>query len=336
MRAGIHCRLMLVGLAGVLALTLGMSVPVLRGPAPGALAAEYDGLSNVAAIAAGQFHTCALLGGDDVGTVKCWGANYAGQLGNGSAGAYSTTPVAVCDTGATAPCTGTAANGNILTGAIAIAAGGSHTCALLGDGTVKCWGANDSGQLGNGTWTNSSTPVAVCPPGATAPCTGTAANGNILTGAFAIAAGYDDTCALLGDRNAWCWGSNRDGQLGNGQMPPHGLVYSSTTPVLVHVDDAGVAITAGYYHNCALLGDGTVACWGNNRYGQLGDGTLTRDYPYFVCATGDSGVGLRVPHWRQRHRRRGIPHLRLVRRHRQVLGRQRQRPVGGRYDGGAR
>jgi alpha-tubulin suppressor-like RCC1 family protein len=96
-------------------------------------------LSNVIAISAGRYHTCALVTG---GTVECWGDNFNGQLGNGAPlyGANSTTPVQVKDTGGT----------NNLTGVSQISAGGSHTCAVLSDQTVSCWGDNAYGQLGSG------------------------------------------------------------------------------------------------------------------------------------------------------------------------------------------
>ncbi len=275
-----------------------------------------SGLSNAVAITAGFHHTCALLGD---ATVKCWGENDVGQLGNGRT-TNSSTPVPVgglnphfvaiaagiahtCAplSDGTSACWGWNNLAQLGDGtkterhkpqivihlfdAVAFAAGYSHTCALLGDGTAACWGANPSGQLGDGTTTDSTTPVAVCATGATAPCT--AANGNILTGALAIAAGYDDTCALLGDGTVKCWGDNSSGQLGNGSE----RAYSST-PVVVQLRTNAVAITAGFYHNCALLGDGTAACWGDNANGQLGDGTTTeRSWPYYVCATGDRQSG---------------------------------------------
>jgi alpha-tubulin suppressor-like RCC1 family protein len=196
-----------------------------------------SGLINAVAIAVGGRFTCALLSD---GTAKCWGNNWYGQLGDGTT-TDSHTPVPVSG----------------LINAVAIATGGYHTCALLSDGTVKCWGWNDYGQLGDGTTTLRTTPVTV----------------SGLTNAVAIAAGDEHTCALLSDGTVKCWGYNGVGQLGDGKSNP--IESHSAIPVTVTGLSNAVAIAAGWAHTCALLSDGTAKCWGDNDFGQLGDGTTT-------------------------------------------------------------
>jgi alpha-tubulin suppressor-like RCC1 family protein len=189
-------------------------------------------ITNAVAIAVGDEHTCALLSN---GTVKCWGGNAKGQLGNGGTNT-STIPVPVSG----------------ITNAIAITAGAEHTCALLSDGTVKCWGRNDAGQLGDGTKKDSSTPVPV----------------KDLTNAIAITAGGFHTCALLSNGTVKCWGWNAKGQLGDG------TIATKVSPVQVQEQGNAVlknvvAIKAGWVHTCALLSNGTVKCWGDNGSGQI-------------------------------------------------------------------
>lgn len=134
----------------------------------------------------------------------------------------------------------------------AVAAGRDHTCAVLASGAAKCWGNNLYGQLGNGSLYKSTTPVKV----------------SGLSAAVSITAGYEFTCALLSGGTAQCWGYNNNGQLGDGSFSP----TWSTTPVTVSGLGGAVSIAAGHAHACALLANGTVNCWGDNSYGQLGNG----------------------------------------------------------------
>jgi len=221
--------------------------------------AAVPGLSGVVAVAAGSTHTCALLAG---GTVECWGSNAYGELGNATStgpqtcagNACSATPVAVAG----------------LSGATAIAAGNEHSCALV-SGTVKCWGANFFGELGTATSTGPET----CSGGA---CSTTPVAVSGLSNAIALAAGGEDTCALLSGGTVKCWGWNPYGQLGDGTSAgPQtcGGNACSTMPVAVVGLSGATAITTNGESACAVLSGGTVECWGFNAYGELGDGTST-------------------------------------------------------------
>jgi hypothetical protein len=199
-----------------------------------------SGLSGVAGISAGGIHSLAVLSD---GTVMAWGANRSGQLGNGTSsgpdksGEYScsTTPVAVSG----------------LSGVAAVSAGGIHSLALRGDGTVRAWGNNVDGELGNGTTTSSDVPVAV----------------SALSGVTAISGGGRHSLALLGDGTVRAWGYNGSGQLGNGTL------VSSNVPVTVTGLSGVSEISAGEGHSLARLGNGTAMAWGANEFGQLGNGT---------------------------------------------------------------
>lgn len=154
-------------------------------------------IASAIAIGGGTYHSCAVLFG---GTVQCWGYNYGGQLGNNPGSLPSSSiPVTVS---------------NIAPVATVVGGEYAHSCARLADNTMKCWGNNVLGQLGDGTTTNSYTPVAV----------------QSLTGVTEITAGEYVSCAILGTTGpVKCWGDNSYGKLGMGSLSP---AYSST-PVTV-------------------------------------------------------------------------------------------------------
>jgi alpha-tubulin suppressor-like RCC1 family protein len=143
----------------------------------------------------------------------------------------------------------------LASGVIAIAAGGEHTCVLTTHGGVKCWGNNQYGELGDGTTQNHSTPVDVY---------------DLTSGVVAIAAGWGHNCALTIAGGVKCWGWNNWGQLGNGATADF-----YTIPVDVQGLASGVSAISAIDgdHTCALTIAGGVKCWGQNEYGQLGDGT---------------------------------------------------------------
>jgi alpha-tubulin suppressor-like RCC1 family protein len=200
------------------------------------------------AISSGYYHTCAIL---DDGSVSCWGYNYYGELGDGTT-INRTVPTQTSSLG-----TGRTA--------VALSSGGYHTCAILDDGSVSCWGWNRDGQLGDGTTTDRNTP------------TQTSSLGTNRT-AVAISSGGFHTCAILDDASVSCWGVNAYGILGDG------TITDRTTPTQTSSLGTGrtaVAISSAGSYTCAILDDGSVSCWGSNYYGQLGDGTggdYTNDY----------------------------------------------------------
>ncbi len=204
--------------------------------------------TSAVSIGGGWENKCELLAD---GRVACWGYNANGQLGVGTTYVSAKTPVIV---------TGVAQ-------AVSLGVGYAHSCAVLFDGTAKCWGRNDQGQLGNNSITAASTPVVV----------------SGLTGVSQVAAGTGHSCALRPDGTVRCWGYNSQGQLGNGS------VANSRVPVVTNGIIRATQLAIGYYHSCALLRDGTVRCWGYNANGQLGNGTTTNSLTP-VAVSGLTGV----------------------------------------------
>ncbi len=223
------------------------AVPVKESSAKNAKA-----LSGVRAIAAGGEHTLALLSD---GKVTAWGGNEYGQLGDGKT-TKSEVPVTVSNlppAGATVT---------------AISAGMEHSLALLSNGTAMAWGSNLNGQLGIGykevkreeeielvEVEKSAVPVAV----------------KELTGATAVSAGGQDSLALLSDGTVMAWGSNLEGQLGDGASGG----VAETPQAVQELSDVS-AVSVGGHHSLALLRNGTVMAWGFNSSGQLGDGANTK------------------------------------------------------------
>lgn len=184
-----------------------------------------NGVTDSVSLSAGATHTCALKSD---GSVMCWGMGTYGQVGDGTYGDRKT-PALVSE----------------LNDVIAISAGAVHACALKSDGRVVCWGDNTFGQLGVGNSVEkSNTPVLV----------------NGLTGMTSIASGSRHSCALKNDGTVWCWGTN---------YLNHGLLGSGITdeqvhfPVLVPDLNDVVSISAGIYHTCAVIRDGSLSCWGS-------------------------------------------------------------------------
>ena len=187
---------------------------------------------NVFQVVLGNQHTCARKVD---GTVRCWGDDTQGQLGGGTLAAdgFVSSPQAV----------------PLIKDAIDIAAGSTHTCIVHKDGKVSCWGFDLDGQLGHPEPDgHSATPLEV----------------QGLTGAIAVTAGGNFTCAIRNDTTVACWGANGSGQLGTGDDKP------KSTPVPVPGLNDVVSIAAGLSHVCAAKSSGGVVCWGDGQLGQLG------------------------------------------------------------------
>lgn len=217
------------------------------------------------ALGLGYRHSCAVT---SEGVARCWGSNFTGQLGRTPTGASLGSPGDVED----------------LEGVVAISGGENHSCALLDDGSLTCWGDDADGQLGRGGAGFGAHPPAIVAG---------------LSGVTAVACGGDHTCALA-DGRVYCWGANDFGQLGDG------TTTDRAAPVEVAGVTGAVALGAGDFHSCAATAGG-VRCWGLNTDGQLGDGTTTnRSEPVdvmgatgvveldggggFTCARSDAGV----------------------------------------------
>jgi alpha-tubulin suppressor-like RCC1 family protein len=196
-------------------------------------------------MALGGFHAC-LMTADGLG-VKCMGSNDGGQLGDGS-NQDSASPVTVYGWGDVP---------------LSIAAGGSHTCAILRNKSVQCFGSNGQGQLGNGSRVDSNLPV----------------NVNLDAGdiPLSVAAGSDHTCILLQGNTVKCFGDNNYSQLGNESTFFYPDKESfSTVPVKVDIDagDIPLSIAVGYRHTCMILQGNVVKCFGFNIAGQSGSSTF--------------------------------------------------------------
>ena len=281
------------GLVGTGAGTIGGSSPTGGTTGAGGTTAAGD-TPNTKLVAKAISASCAVLSD---GTVQCWGRG-------SSTTTTSLVPVAIAG----------------ITNAVAVAeswgnnSSGESSCAVLSGGTVQCWGDNSSGELGNGSTTDSSVPVTV----------------SGITNAMAVARG-NDTCAVLSDGTVQCWGDNSHGDLGNGTttnslvpMTVSGITSaiavsvggnnfvcavlsdgsvqrwgfdpfgfgsgpggpgSNSVPVTITGITSATAVAAGQGHACALLSSGTIQCWGFNAEGELGNGT-TKDPSVPITVSG--------------------------------------------------
>jgi hypothetical protein len=237
-----------------------------------------SGLTGVTGLATGGSHACALVSGG----VKCWGDNSFGQLGVGTlaGGLQTCTSNTPC---ATSPqqVKGVGGVGNLANvAAVSSGSAAEHTCALITDGTLRCWGQNASGQLGDGRVDTSSGPD-ICTFGwscsllpETVLFLNMPPNNSPLANVTAVSVDHLNSCALISDGTVVCWGGNDDGQLDiDSPTGPDTCQRGSCSipqPALHLADVSSISVGASFV--CALVRGGTLACWGTNANGELGIG----------------------------------------------------------------
>jgi alpha-tubulin suppressor-like RCC1 family protein len=265
---------------------------------------RMKGVTRATEVSVGWNHVCARISG---GTVRCWGDGGDGELGDGRWQKSFLSPVRVirirnaisvsaggtykiedsCAVLSTRKmmCWGGGALGLVggqeravphkvrgIRNVKGVAVAWESDCVVFSSGKVKCWGDNEDGQVS----------------GKDLGTTATTVRG--ISTATQLSSTWYHTCAVLGDGTIECWGDNGAGQLGDGVTDHgHGIDAEerdfSPTPVTVSGVANAAAVSAGYEHTCALLSDGTVECWGSNKFGQLGNGT-SQDSPTPVVVTG--------------------------------------------------
>ena len=260
-------------------------VKVQPGEGPGTVSLE-----NATDISSGYAFTCAITGGK----VYCWGTGSSGQLGNGDT-ASSDKPVTVCAPGSKTDCIH-----HPLTDVVQISAGNSHVCAIVGaERKLVCWGSGDNGRLGNNDEVSSSTPVYVCSP-ETDEINRTRSQKkdceqNPLKDVSYVAAGNFYTCAVAGpNKTAYCWGDGSAMQLGNNETENTDIPLTVCKPGAFSKKCSDTPFegvkkfATGQSHTCAITEkDGSVYCWGQNHYGQLGNNDFKpSQYPTAVCRLG--------------------------------------------------
>ncbi|NBT26149.1 MAG: RCC1 repeat-containing protein [Actinobacteria bacterium] len=207
-------------------------------------------------LATGGDHACGL---NTTGVAYCWGRNDKGQLGDGTTinrSTPTTVNISAVPVVVPTPSVEKAAFSSL-------AAGGYHTCGLTSAGAAYCWGANSSGELGDGTTTNRASPVAVT-------------GGKTFA---SIVAGTRHTCGLTSAGAAYCWGYNAYGQIGDGTAGGGDAQGNGShtadrlSPVAVSGGKTFTSLAAGGSNTCGLTSAGVAYCWGNNYFGQIGDGT---------------------------------------------------------------
>lgn len=240
-------------------------------------------LAGVTDLASATHHTCALL---EDARVACWGLNDLGQLATQpDSGAFEVLDPLGISTTEEAYYSGEAAVIEGLDGVRRLATGESHSCALLDDGTVSCWGDAGGGQLGAGDFSQDECEGR--------PCSRQPVSVRGLERVTELALGGLHSCSLDGEGRLYCWGSAVVGVEQGGSSTCDG-VPCATEPVQVEAPGAVAQVVAGYSHTCMLLADGEVRCWGVNAFGSVGVDSPRIESAYGVTAYQDVELPARV------------------------------------------
>ena len=215
---------------------------------------QAGSIYSASTVQASYYHTCAVL---DNGSAKCWGEGQVGMLGTGDNNDRRTPTQVLLGWQSGTPSLATEVGQGS-------GSGGHHTCTIMVDGTIQCWGEDFGGQIGHGGnsgWHTTPYPVFM-PPGKTA---------------VQVSNGGHHTCAIMDDHSLYCWGENSEGIVGVGES---GTDVTTPYPISLPAGRTAVAVSTGWKNSCVILDDGTGMCWGLNTVGQVGDGTTTdRDEP---------------------------------------------------------
>lgn len=209
------------------------------------LPVQVSGLTTVKSLGGRGYHNLAVKSD---GTVWAWGWNSRGQLGHATP-----TP---CPAPLAGTCSSVPVQVDGISNPLSVTGGGFFSLALMPDRTLLAWGANESGQLGDGTYQDRPAPVPVS---------------SVLRNVVQVSAGWKHAVALTADGRVWTWGDNTNGEIGNGSTSTTGVYVPFQVPGLSNM----IGVSAGDRYTAALKADGTVWTWGYNVFGQLGDGTTT-------------------------------------------------------------
>ena len=214
--------------------------------------------------------SCSIL---DDNSLRCWGDNEYGQVGDGTRGNNRLIPTNVSLPSGKIPIS------------VSTSSQGTSFCSIMDDGSLYCWGNNNDGQLGLGFSCSFGSYISGC-NGGNGISSPTMIQLPIGSSATAVSLGLDHSCVIIDNGSVFCWGNNQNGKLGVGNTTNTGDWRYSPHPVLMPTGTSAISITTGDRHSCMIIDNGNTFCWGRNYWGQLGDGTSTdRNIPTQISST---------------------------------------------------